>query len=153
MTNTLPFLPIHLQNLIFSYTRPVYPYIKELKEKEEERQKNKDELIKIFKASFLFKMRKFNDEYGNYENYCRKIKRDKLIHKIRYWGKNYINHYWAMETLDRIKDPINNMKYKKRFNRYKQIIFKYESLENRRDYDFRTYLSLLKEGINKFKLP
>jgi hypothetical protein len=35
MFNNLPFLPIEIQNIIFSYTRPVYPFIKELKEKVE----------------------------------------------------------------------------------------------------------------------
>jgi len=31
MNNKTPFLPIELQNIIMSYTRPVYPYIKQLK--------------------------------------------------------------------------------------------------------------------------
>jgi len=31
MNNTLPFLPIELQNIIISYNRPVYPYIRTLK--------------------------------------------------------------------------------------------------------------------------
>ena len=35
MNNNLPFLPIEIQNIIFSYTRPVYPFIKQLKEKVE----------------------------------------------------------------------------------------------------------------------
>ena len=35
MNNNLLFLPIEIQNIIFSYTRPVYPFIKQLKEKVE----------------------------------------------------------------------------------------------------------------------
>ena len=46
MNNNLLFLPIEIQNIIFSYTRPVYPFIKELKEKEEERQREIDGRIK-----------------------------------------------------------------------------------------------------------
>ena len=30
MTNTLPFLPMELQNIIIAYTRPVYPYTNDI---------------------------------------------------------------------------------------------------------------------------
>jgi hypothetical protein len=42
MNNNLSFLPIELQNIIISYTRPVYPFIKQLKRYKKHSDKNKE---------------------------------------------------------------------------------------------------------------
>ena len=47
------YLPLELQNIIIAYARPVYPYVKELKEKEEEKQKEIDRKIKMYRTKSI----------------------------------------------------------------------------------------------------
>lgn len=68
MNNNLSFLPIELQNIIISYTRPVYPFIKQLKENEEEKQKEIDRKIKMFKKFNNNQIELFGYQY-NYNSH------------------------------------------------------------------------------------
>ena len=78
MNNNLPFLPIELQNLIFSYARPVYPFIKQLKEKVEKY----IDFHKGFSETLLI-WAKDNKEFGLKEEYLNNIRLyEKTLEKI-----------------------------------------------------------------------
>ena len=129
MTNTLPFLPIELQNLIFSYTRPVYPYIKELKEKEEERQKEIDRKIKKHRKRF---MRNINYYFSMYEG---DVSLNMFIRNSIYMSKVYSYRYrltgdtdefiWSWE-IAHSGGSINYFKKLKRLKRGKEIEKKFK---------------------------
>ena len=83
MNNTTSFLPIELQNIIMSYTRPVYPYIRHLKIK-----------INIFKLKNEEYKLKYEEESGlNFNNYyfCNLNKKyaNEAIIEITHMAENY----------------------------------------------------------------
>ena len=90
MNNTLPFLPIELQNIIISYSRPVYPYIRELKIN-----------IRIFNAkNEKYKLEHkeesgltFNNYYFNnyYNDLIRNIENNYYIEEIEDMGSNFMD--------------------------------------------------------------
>ena len=133
MTNTLPFLPIHLQNLIFSYTRPVYPFIKELKEKEEERQREIDRKIKNGIENNISKIKRYGYSYLkdketdlSFNMYIKNMLYKKKIYNFRWGFTNDTEPFeWDWE-IAQSGGSINYFKLAKRIKRQKEIHNKFK---------------------------
>jgi len=149
MNNTTSFLPIELQNIIISYSRPVYPYIKALKEKEEEKQREIDIKIKVDRKRFFMNIKHY---FNMYEG---GISLNMFIRNYIYMSKVYSYRYelendtmpfnWCYK-IAHSGGSINYFKKVKREKRQKEIERKFKFMidywkktEYPSDYEYNPY--------------